>query len=282
MRRAKLPQTFTVHTGRRNAKDGAPEYGVQLYYADTMPSVGEFALGGGTGQVKSLGGYVMAAGSIHQDSGEAYEVITDAPVAPLPGVVRSLKTERKPVEDDGQPITENRNIRLTSIAGKLRNAGLSHAALEAALLQVNVDRCAPPLEDAEVKEIAKHAAAWKVPEPDPIVTLGGSKVGTNGAIDGLEDADTDEEGAPRPLYPDEIWDGTPYGEFADLCSAGNYVPKKFFSEGLRAVVGAIVGDRLSCPSDGGIARAFVILISPPGIGKGTTFAWTFSRTVGTV
>ena len=163
---------YAVHTGRRNAKDGTPEYGVQLYYSDTMPSVGEFALGGGTGQVKSLGGYVMAAGSIHPDSGEAYEVMTDAPVAPLPGVVRSLKAERQPVEDDNQPITENRNIRLTSIAGKLRNAGLSAAILEDTLLQVNADRCVPPLDDEEVQRIAANAAKWELPKPEPVAVFG--------------------------------------------------------------------------------------------------------------
>lgn len=172
MRRESLPETYTVHTGRRVSKDGSPEYGVQLYYSETMPSVGEFALGGGTGQVKSLGGYVMAMGSIHPDSGEAYEVMTDAPVAPLPGVVRSLKTEHKPTEDDGADITENRNIRLTSIAGKLRNAGLSAAALEAALLQVNADRCVPPLDDDEVKQIAVSVARYALPELDPEVVLG--------------------------------------------------------------------------------------------------------------
>jgi len=70
MERAGLPKTYTVHTGRRaNPKDGTPEFGVQLYYSDAMPSVGEFSLGGGTGQIKSVGGYVMAAGSIHPDSG---------------------------------------------------------------------------------------------------------------------------------------------------------------------------------------------------------------------
>jgi hypothetical protein len=171
MRRASLPETYTVHTGRRVSKDGSPEYGVQLYYANTMPSVAEFALGGGTGQVKSLGGYVMAAGSIHPDSGVAYEVMTDAPVAPLPGVVRLLKAEHKPVEDDGQPITENRNIRLTSIAGKLRNAGLSATALELALLQVNADRCSPPLGEEEVMRIAASVARYAIPELDPGIVL---------------------------------------------------------------------------------------------------------------
>jgi hypothetical protein len=184
MNRAGLPRTYTVHTGRRvNPKDGTPEYGVQLYYANTMPSVGEFSLGGGTGQVKSLGGYVMAAGSIHPDSREAYELMTDAPIAPLPDVVRSLKTERKPVEDDEQPITENRNIRLTSIAGKLRNAGLSAAALEVALIQVNADRCSPPLEEEEVQGIAANVGRYALPEPDLEVTIGGKNAAPKEPVD---------------------------------------------------------------------------------------------------
>lgn len=174
VQRSGLPETYTVHTGRRiNPKDGTPEYGVQLYYSEEMPSVGEFSLGGGTGQIKSLGGYVMAAGSIHPDSGEVYELMTDAPIAPLPEVVRSLRTERKPVEDDGQPITENRNIRLTSIAGKLRNAGLSASILETALLELNAERCVPPLGDEEVQRIAANVGRYALPEPEVEVTIGG-------------------------------------------------------------------------------------------------------------
>ena len=68
-----------------------------------------------------------------------------------------------------RPITENRNIRPTSIAGKLRNAGLSAAALETALLQVNADRCVPPLDDEEVQRIAGNAAKWEMPDADPDV-----------------------------------------------------------------------------------------------------------------
>jgi hypothetical protein len=202
MRRANLPETYTVHTGRRTNKDGSPEYGVQLYYADTMPSVGEFALGGGTGQVKSLGGYVMAAGSIHPESGEAYELMTDAPIAPLPGVVRSLKTEHKPVEDDGQPITENRNIRLTSIAGKLRNAGLSATAIELALLQVNADRCAPPLDEEEVQRIAVSVSRYALPEPEMKVTIGGKGTAPNEPVDWRTHYHSFEqmENTPPPVF----------------------------------------------------------------------------------
>jgi hypothetical protein len=176
MQRAGLPQTYTVHTGRRtNPKDGTPEYGVQLYYSGNMPAVGEFSIACGTGQVKTGNGYVMAAGSIHPLSHERYEVWIDAPIVPLPDVVRALKTEHKSVEDDGQPIRENRNIRLTSIAGKLRNAGLSPAALEVALLQVNADRCEPTLEEEEVKQIAASVGRYALPEPEIDVTIGGRK-----------------------------------------------------------------------------------------------------------
>ena len=80
-----IPETYTVRTGRR------PEFGVQMYFAGSMADVGVFHLDGCSGQVKSEGGYVMAAGCIHPDSGERYEVICDSPVAPLPGVVRRLR-----------------------------------------------------------------------------------------------------------------------------------------------------------------------------------------------
>jgi hypothetical protein len=233
MARAGLPETYTVRTGRRiNPKDNAPEYGVQLYYRDTMPGVGEFSLVGGTGQVKSLGGYVMAVGSIHPDSGEEYELITDAPVAPLPDIVRSLKTECIPVEDDGGPITESRNIRLTSIAGKLRNAGLGHDALEAALLVTNAARCAPPLDEEEVQRIACNAAKWKLPEHEMQVKLGG-KTMTPGTVP-----------APEPEPVD--W-RTRYLTFEQVRDAK---PTSFLIEGFLALdsitaVAAPVGQRKS-------------------------------------
>src|ERR1035441_7832505 len=166
----------------------------------------------------------------------------DAPIAPLPDVVRSLKTERKPVEDDERPITENRNIRLTSIAGKLRNAGLSATAIELALLQLNADRCVPPLEEEEVKRIAASVGRYELPEPDPVAILGGS---VPKEVDTSMDAEVLPKG-PRPVYPLEVWEGTVYGDFGKACSARNYIPQKFFIESLRTVVGAIVGEQLRC------------------------------------
>ena len=90
--REKLPVTYAVLTGRRVMKDdsGRPEYGVQLYYSTAIPGSGHFDVEGGSGDVQSIGDYVMAAGSIHPDSGEAYRVLIDAPVAPLPEWVKTV------------------------------------------------------------------------------------------------------------------------------------------------------------------------------------------------
>jgi len=103
------------------------------------------------------------------------------------------------------------------------------------------------------------------PEPgaDPVVVLG-SKVQAIDA-DEFEVVGT----TARPVYPDSVWKGTPYGEFADYCTDGNFIPKRFFSEALRTVVGSVVGGQLSTDYQGVNARAYTVLIGPPGSGKGT-------------
>ena len=90
--RSGLPRTFTVHTGRRwNPKDAEkkPEFGIQLYFNGTMPST-TFEIAGGKGEIRGLTYHVMAVGSVHDISGEHYELLIDAPVAELPEWVRSI------------------------------------------------------------------------------------------------------------------------------------------------------------------------------------------------
>jgi hypothetical protein len=78
-------------------KDGSgrPEYGIQLYYSGAIQGSGTFNIESVSGEIQSIGDYVMAAGSIHPDSGEAYEVLIDAPVAPLPEWVKALAPARR-------------------------------------------------------------------------------------------------------------------------------------------------------------------------------------------
>jgi hypothetical protein len=53
-----------------------------------------------------------------------------------------------------------RNNKLTSVAGSLRRRGLTLAAIEAALLEENRQRSVPPLEDTEVRNIARSIARY--------------------------------------------------------------------------------------------------------------------------
>jgi len=71
--------------------------------------------------------------------------------------------------DDAAPILEGgRDHALTSIAGRLRRAGLSEAAMRAALQKTNAERCQPPLPDAAVARIAASIARYPAGQSPPL------------------------------------------------------------------------------------------------------------------
>ncbi len=95
-----FPETFTVISGR----DG---FGAHMYYSGAVPTTG-FDIGGVTGELKSHGGYVVGAGSVHP-SGKKYSIYKDVPIAPLPEGVRILTKDKKsanyiPVKEGGKLI----------------------------------------------------------------------------------------------------------------------------------------------------------------------------------
>jgi hypothetical protein len=76
-------------------------------------------------------------------------------------------------------------------------------------------------------------------------------------------------------YPIGVWDGTLYGEYAEISTRGNYMPREFFVEALKTVVGAVVGDKLSISNvEGSNPRFYTTLLGLPGIGKDTSIERT--------
>ncbi|MFN2975222.1 bifunctional DNA primase/polymerase [Terriglobus aquaticus] len=203
--RNRIPETYAVRSGRR------PDFGVQMYFRGSVKD-GKFELDGVSGDIKSAGGLVLAAGSVHPDTREVYQAIYgDVPVAPMPEAVLELARKSRAaasVQDDGEPITHDRNSRLTSIAGRLRNAGLTAAALEAALLQTNLDRCPDPLDEEEVKRIAANVARYKPADEPVAVTIGGKSSDAHGPQDEPFTGDwsvlfhtrEDTENTPDPVF----------------------------------------------------------------------------------
>lgn len=127
------------------------------------------ALGGYEGvDLRANGGYIVVPPSLHP-SGHRYEVTDDSPLAPAPEWLVELSTKRTQgtaaVTED-QPIPEGqRNNTLASLAGTMRRRGMPLEAIEAALIQVNLKQCNPPLSEEEVMAIAKSVGRYLPPKP---------------------------------------------------------------------------------------------------------------------
>ena len=123
-------------------------------------------LGGYKGvDLRGTGGYIVAPPSSHL-SGNRYEVIDDAEIAPTPEWLVELTSKRTPTlqtttTGEEAPIPESeRNHTLTSLAGSMRRRGMPQSAIEVALLEVNRTQCQPPLLEGEVRAIAKSVARY--------------------------------------------------------------------------------------------------------------------------
>ncbi len=157
--------TLMVRTGRPNS------CGVHFYFSGTMKSC-SFELNGVRGQIKSAGGYVIGAGSVHE-SGKLYEVVHDAPMATLPECFASLGTNTKTkadssteVQKDLVPVGQRRN-RLLRLAGILLDERLSEQGIYDALVDFLKNACEngaamAMTDDDDIRRIAHDAATkWE-------------------------------------------------------------------------------------------------------------------------
>jgi hypothetical protein len=173
-----LPPTLAVRTGRRT------EYGIHLYYRGAVPQT-TFELDGCKGEIKSFGGYILGVGSRHPISGELYEYLNDNPIAPLPEVFKTGKTKTHDKTDAPTPFelvpASQRNARLTSLAGTLRNQHLSEEIIFLALKDFAINRCEDGenyfvQEESKIRDLAHRAAQWDAKPLAPLVTCGVNKV----------------------------------------------------------------------------------------------------------
>ena len=98
-------------------------------------------------------GYVMAAGCVHPDTKEKYEVLWDLPIEPTPNAVRALKGRKKErVLDPNAPITEWRNDATIRVLGKLRADGADDEMIRAFAYRTNETRMRSDLLDEDELE----------------------------------------------------------------------------------------------------------------------------------
>lgn len=169
------PDTPTVLTGG----------GGVHYYFKAPPDVvirnSSSLLGPGI-DVRGEGGYVVAPPSWHE-SGRQYEWETglapgDIKAAYLPDWLSQLLTTpgsrgSAPTAIGAVIPAGKRDETLTSLAGSMRRRGMGEGAILAALREVNVERCVPPLADRDVQRIAKSVARYAPSADIRVKTTGG-------------------------------------------------------------------------------------------------------------
>ena len=128
---------------------------------------------------------------------------------------------------DGATITyPGRNNALASLAGSMRRRGMTQAEIEAALLATNATRVDPPLDDEDVRRIAKSVSRYQV--ADDVLKLV-------------------ERGQSDPVYGDDISDGSittmTLKQISELPDPGyKSLLGPLVYRGLRTLVGAATGE----------------------------------------
>lgn len=162
-----LTETVTVLTGGG---------GQHLYFRAPTAIVKDNntgALGPGL-DVKSAGGYVIAAPSVHESGREyAWEVgygLGEVALQVLPdAIIQRLMDGAKPQAPQLGTLelipAGKRDSTLASIAGTMRRRGLSYDEILAALVAVNERRCKPPLPESDLQRIATSISRYEPQDP---------------------------------------------------------------------------------------------------------------------
>jgi Bifunctional DNA primase/polymerase, N-terminal/AAA domain len=176
---ADLPKTYAVRTKR----------GFQLYFWGNHPSTFLYDESGKkVGDLKSQGGYILAAGSIHPD-GPVYTVADNSPIvdAPMDIIARLTRKPASATESGASNISAliasgakiprgQHDITLTAVAGKWRSVGLEYEEIVAGLIRFCEQRCEGYGSDyiEMCQKIAKSVCRYSAGDPTPTVFVGSS------------------------------------------------------------------------------------------------------------
>ncbi len=130
--------------------------------------------------VRGTGGFIVLAPSEHPKTLEPYQWLTsllEVELAPMPAWLCDAIGESK--RQSSQRTTHipqgQRNPTLASEAGRVRRQGASRDAILAYLRTRNQEACDPPLEDAELQQIAESVSAYD--PADPLITFAKTDAG---------------------------------------------------------------------------------------------------------
>lgn len=156
-----LPPTLEARTRR----------GRHLYFRARGQSINSVKFSGL--DVKAGNGFVVAPPSARVDGGQ-YAWSNDLPIAEAPealmqAVWRASSDRKKTMAGalaEGETIPAGyRDDALASVAGSMRQRGMTESEILAGLLVMNNERCDPPLDERDVQRIARSVATYAPSEP---------------------------------------------------------------------------------------------------------------------
>jgi hypothetical protein len=273
----KMPRTFRV----RSSPGRGHFYFKQNAQSLAMGNLAQGFVKGGDWSARVDRQYVVSPGSIHPKTGEPYIVASKADIIEAPDwLIKwliSQKIERKPavknVFDDGEIITGARNTTLTSIAGRMRQVmKATEEQLYDYLINVNETRCAPPLDESEIRTISHSVGGY--PVKDDTVLIGGKPAGsfvsTTPASVPSDPATTVEPPEFKPLiYPKfplwaiqntSIYDGL----CRPLCEANPSIYPEYLWMSAMLIMLNYLGTKVTVPMTDSRWSLFVIMIGRPG------------------
>ena len=260
----------------------------------------------GAASVRVQNEYTVCPFSIHPEKKTAYlpvDIAAEIKPAPVEFVrwllaqqVQPEKTAKSAAQDEGPIPDGQRDVVLTSIAGRWREAGLEYEEIYPALSRVNQERCEPPKSDEDIKRISNSVCRYPKGTTGPTVLINGKLPGESVVQPKPQETQETVEVVPDSIlknpkaitkslaqYPLWAWNGTLYEDFAQLCGKDNFIPHEFFIESIKTVVGAVCGHRIQ--PDGydnqQPARWYTILIGPGGGGKSSASKWAINLFIGT-
>jgi Bifunctional DNA primase/polymerase, N-terminal len=269
------------------------------------------------GSLRQNNAYCISANSTHPVTGLPYVIKDPSPIIPIPsGLIAwliSQKAKAKPsspsLQGSGPIPLGAHDVTLTAIAGKLRQDGLEYEEMLPVIIRTCEERCEGYGSDhiQMCEKICKSVCRYPAGNPGPTTLIGGKRPGEVTVYQLAEEnakkqAQAQSQAAPLAKssvevvkevvenevqeqvneYPYWTWNGTLYEDFATLCGENNVVPKEYFIESIKTVVGAICGHRiLPYKSPNQESRFYSILVGPGGCGKSSAARWARDMFIGT-